>query len=105
MFMNMDYSQLLQKAKELGGPHKLVSRIKSEGYREGVRDARRGMLPKILLAAGAGAALALGAQRLKWFLEDCRAEALAEVWENDMTDESDHEREKAEAPAEAEDEQ
>ncbi len=98
MFMNMDYSQLLQKARELGGPHKLVSRIKAEGYREGVRDARRGMLPKILLAAGAGAALAIGAQRLKWFLEDCRAESLAEVWENDLTDESDHEREKPEEP-------
>ena len=102
MFMNMDYSQLLQKARELGGPHKLVARIKAEGYREGVRDARRGLLPKILLAAGAGAALAIGAQRLKWFLEDCRAESLAEVLENDLTDESDHEREKPEAPAEEE---
>lgn len=87
MLKTMDYTRLLEKARELGGPQKLIHRLKAEGFREGRRAGKRSMIPAVLLAAGVGAALAIGAERLCWFLQDCRAEALTEQWENDMAEE------------------
>ena len=90
MLRESNRAPLLHKAMELSGPHKLLERVHHEAYSSGVRDGKRAMLPLVFLSAGVGAALALGVQRLSWYLADCRAELLdADNWKeshsNDLT--------------------